>query len=140
MPKTSPKKTGSACSRTSSKYWKGVEAEDIPQGWTDDMVKRLFDVLNSEMIRLEREQVRLSEQKGPNGEPLPLDYEKAVERQKMLTRMRADLERLRNMDATTRARKPKVKVSDDEARAELKRRLDRLAATETKGGGAKTAG
>jgi hypothetical protein len=132
MTKLSQKKPGSAQSRTNSKHWIGVEAEDIPQGWTDDMVKRLFDVLNREMIRLETEQTRLSDAKDRDGNPLPLDYEKAEERQKMLTRLRTDLERLRRMDVTVKSRKPQVTVSDDEERAELQREVDRIvAATET---------
>ncbi len=130
MPKQSQTKTGSAASRTSPKYWVGVEADDIPQGWTDDMVKRLFNVLNCEMIRLEAEQTRLSDQKGRDGEPLPLDYKAAVVRQQMLTRMRADLDKLRAMDATCKSRKPQVTVSDEEERAELKREIDRIIAAE----------
>jgi hypothetical protein len=38
---------------TRSKDWKGITAEDIPHGWIDNMVKRLFDELNRQILRVE---------------------------------------------------------------------------------------
>jgi hypothetical protein len=40
--------------RTNPKYWINVTAEDIPPGWIDDMVKRLFEELNRQMERFEK--------------------------------------------------------------------------------------
>jgi hypothetical protein len=42
-----------AYARTNPKYWTNLTAEDIPAGWIDDMVKRLFDELNRQMQRFE---------------------------------------------------------------------------------------
>jgi hypothetical protein len=42
-----------AYARTNPKYWTNLTAEDIPPGWIDDMVKRLFDELNRQMQRFE---------------------------------------------------------------------------------------
>jgi len=39
--------------RTSPKHWINLQAEDVPQGWIDDMVKRLFEELNRQMLRME---------------------------------------------------------------------------------------
>ena len=42
--------------------------------------------------------------------------------------MRTNLEKLRKMETKRQAKKPKVTVSDDEARAELQRQVDRILA------------
>lgn len=50
---TSPETARGDVARTHPDYWINVTAEDIPHGWIDDMVKRLFEELNRQMLRLE---------------------------------------------------------------------------------------
>jgi hypothetical protein len=123
MPKTSPKQSGSAFARENPKHWIGVEVEDIPQGWMDDMVKRLFEVLNRDMIRLEAEQISPGNTPDDN-----LDLEKAAKQSRLLTQMRTNLEKLRKMETKRQAKKPQATVNDDDARAELQRQVDRILA------------
>jgi hypothetical protein len=138
MPKTSPKETGSAYPRENPKHWIDVEAEDIPQGWMDDMVKRLFDVLNRRMIRLETAQACVSD--APDhvtGKPPELNYQQESGFARLAAQMRNDLEKLRKIEMKRQSKKPKVTVSDDEARAKLEREIDRIVAAETAPGGSK---
>jgi hypothetical protein len=135
MPKTSPQKTGSAYPRENPKHWIGVEAEDIPQGWMDDMVKRLFDVLNRRMIRLEMAQARVSDAKDPlTGKAPDLDYQQESEFARLAIQMRNDLETLRKIEMKRQSKKPKVTVSDDEARAKLEREINRIVAAQNAAG------
>jgi len=130
MTTTSQEQTGSAYSRTNSKYWIGVEAEDIPQGWIDDMVKRLFDVMNRNLIRLETAQSKVNDEDKTSVEIL----KEAAQHARLAAQIRADMERLRKIEMKRVAKKPKVTVSDDEARGELKREIDRIVAAETSEG------
>jgi hypothetical protein len=105
----------------------GVEAEGIPLGWMDDMVKRLLMVLNSELIRLETAEAQISEKKGPDGEPPPHDLDGAERRTRLAKQMQTSLEKLMAMEeAGAKKRKPKVVKSDEEAVAEIERRLAQL--------------
>jgi hypothetical protein len=129
MTEASQEQSGPVYSRTHPKYWEGVEAEDIPQGWMDHMVKRLFNILNRRMIRLERAQASLSDAKDPvTGKPPDLDFKKENEFARLAAQMRNDLEALRKMEMKKQSGKPKVMVSDDEERAELQREIDRIIA------------
>jgi hypothetical protein len=48
---TDPETVPRAYARTDPRHWKNLTAEDIPHGWIDDMVKRLFEELNRQMLR-----------------------------------------------------------------------------------------
>ena len=48
---TDPETVPGAFAREHPKHWIGITAEDIPHGWIDDMVKRLFEELNRQMLR-----------------------------------------------------------------------------------------
>jgi hypothetical protein len=125
--KTCPK-TGSVHPRESIKHWIGVTAEDIPQGWMDDMVKRLFEILNRDMIRLEKSQLAESDKKGPDDKPPELDLEKAAKKARALSNMQHTLEKLTDMEMRrAEERKAEVTVSDEDALSELERRIDQLA-------------
>ena len=125
--KTCPK-TGSAHPRESMKHWIGITADDIPQGWMDDMVKRLFEILNRDMIRLEGDQRSQSDKKGPDGKPPPLELEKAAKKARALSNMQRTLEKLTDMEMRrAQERKAEVTVSDEDALSELERRIDQLA-------------
>jgi len=108
--------------RTNHKHWVGVTAEDIPQGWMDDMIKRLFDELNRQLIRIEDKAKR-------ENQPDETPEEEATDARKLANLQRA-LERLTQMEMQRQSlRETKVGVSDDDARLALERRLDqRLAA------------
>jgi hypothetical protein len=45
---------GREYARTNPKHWINLTAEDIPPGWIDDMVKRLFEELNRQLLRFEK--------------------------------------------------------------------------------------
>jgi hypothetical protein len=123
--KTSPP-NGSAFPRENPKHWIGVTAEDIPQGWMDDMVKRLFTVLNRQLIRIESAQLAESDH---DGRPPPLDPQNSAAQARTLASMQRTLERLTTMETRRiRARETKVTASDDDAYEELERRFDQLAA------------
>jgi hypothetical protein len=130
MPKTSQQETGSASARENPKSWIGVEAEDIPQGWMDDMVKRLFDVMNRNLIRLESAQMKVNDENKDVADIL----KEAAQHARLAAQIRNDLQRLRKLEMKRQAKKPKVTVSDEEALAELERSLDRIA---SEGGAAK---
>jgi len=48
---TDPQDGGRVYARERPEHWIGLTAEDIPHGWIDDMVKRLFEELNRQMLR-----------------------------------------------------------------------------------------
>jgi len=128
--KTCPE-TDSAHPRESYKHWIGVSAEDIPQGWMDDMVKRLFEILNRDMIRLEGAQIAESDTKEPGGTVSHSALEQVAKKERLLAQMQRSLERLTEMELKrVRTRKPKKARSDDEARRELKRRIDQIVAAD----------
>ena len=126
---TSEQKPGSAFPRENPKHWIGLEAEDIPQGWIDDMVKRLFDVINRTLIRLETAQMKVNDTDKTSAEIL----KEAAQQARLAAQLRADMERLRKIEMKKQAKKPKVTVSDDDERAELKREIDRIIAAANPG-------
>ena len=120
---TDPETERCAHPRESFKHWIGVTAEDIPQGWMDDMVKRLFEQLNRELIRAENVSKQQTETKDHNDKIVD-DPNRREQAARILTRLRTDLERLTKMEserasirATKSARKPSA------ARAKLARQL-----------------
>ena len=127
MSDTSPQQAGAAYARENSKHWIGVEAEDIPQGWIDDMVKRLFDVMNRNLIRLETAQRAVNDENKDSA----IIIKEVKEHARLATQIRTDIERMRKIEMKRQAKKPKVTVSDDDMRAELKRRLARLVDVES---------
>jgi hypothetical protein len=50
---TSPETARGDVARSHPHHWINVTAEDIPHGWIDDMVKRLFEELNRQILRCE---------------------------------------------------------------------------------------
>jgi hypothetical protein len=124
---------GAQYARTHPKHWVGVTAEDIPQGWMDDMIKRLFDILNRDMIRLESAQIMESDAKGPDRKPPILDLETAARKSRLAAQMQRQLERLTEMElkrvpARKQARRKKAAIDNDDSLEELERRIDRIAA------------
>ena len=120
---TDPETERRAYARTHYKHWIGITAEDIPPGWIDDMVKRLFEELNRQMIRLEKTSTQASDKKDHN-DMIEDDPEKREKNARTLTKLRTDLEHLTKLEmdraslrATKSARKPSA------ARAKLAQQL-----------------
>ncbi len=118
---TDPETERRALPRTNAKHWIGVTAEDIPPGWMDDMVKRLFDELNRQMIRAEQASIQepdLKKDETESGKQL----ETREKRARVLVRLRGELERLTRME-TERAslRATKKTGTRTETRARLQR-------------------
>ena len=124
MTDTNEQEARSAYPRENPKHWIGVEAEDIPLGWIDDMVKRLFDVMNRNLIRLETAQKKVNDE----NKDAAVILKEASQQARLAAQIRNDLQRLRKLEMKRQAKKPKVAVSDEEALAELERSLDRIAA------------
>lgn len=126
MPKTSQKQTGSAYARQNSQFWIGVEAEEIPIGWMDDMTRRLFDVMNRNLIRLETAQTKVNDE----GKTSDQILKEASQHARLATQIRTDLERLKKLEMKRPSRKLTAVESDDELRAGLQREFDRILAAE----------
>lgn len=118
---------GSPFPRENINHWKNLTAEDIPTGWMDDMVKRLFDCLNRQMIRLERAQIHAPDN-DRDGNPVDEPDQRAEVMREIHSMQRA-LERLTGMEMRRVAARELEKVKHDEnASAALLRRLDERAA------------
>ena len=118
---TDPETERRAYPRTNAKHWIGVSAEDIPPGWIDDMVKRLFDELNRQMIRAERISEQESDKKNAKGEydDNPELREKAA---RTLGRLQSQLERLTQMEMERASlRATKKTRTRTETRADIRR-------------------
>ena len=53
MSSTDPETERGGFSATTAAYWMNREADDVPSGWIDHMIRRLFDEWNRQMIRFE---------------------------------------------------------------------------------------
>jgi hypothetical protein len=127
--KTDPETERRALPRTNAKHWIGVAAEDIPPGWMDDMVKRLFDELNRQMIRAERASIHEPDLK-KNEIESDEQLEVREKRARVLVRLRGELERLTRMEMERASlRATKKTRTRTETRADIRR--DVLAAVES---------
>ncbi len=127
--KLSPLTGGGPYVSTNPKFWKGVTAEDIPQGWMDDMIKRLFDELNRELIRVEDKSRKQSDKEWPQTREPPETPADRAANARTLASLQHTLERLTRMELQRQSlRETKVGPNHDGAREELERRIDRLAA------------
>jgi hypothetical protein len=129
--------TGSAYTRTHPKHWEGVVAEDIPHGWMDDMVKRLFEMINRDLIRLESAQLKVNSEKDPDGKPLPEDLETVLvsvaKKERLVAQIQRSMERLSQMEFKRQperkhTRRKKAAVSNDHSLPKLECRIAELAA------------
>jgi len=112
---------GEKYSRTAPSYWIGRDAEDVPPGWMDDMVRRVLEQLNRRLIKLE----------DTKNDELEKDDPKLAERNSiMLSRTARDLERYIKLETARSALRTLKAVSSNEgALAELIHRIDRIAET-----------
>ena len=120
---TDPETECRVYARTHPKHWINITAEDIPPGWIDDMVKRLFEELNRQIIRVERVSEQKSDKKDTQGnyEDNPVEREQSA---RVLASLQRSLERLTLME-TGRAPQRKSRKSEKpgETRARLTQRL-----------------
>jgi len=125
---TDPETERRAYPRTNAKHWIGVTAEDIPPGWMDDMVKRLFDELNRQMIRAEQASINEPDLKKEAESVKQLETREKHAR--VLVRLRGELERLTQMEMERASlRATKTTRTRTETRAGIRR--DVLAAVES---------
>ncbi len=120
---TDPETERRAFAREHPKHWINITAEDIPPGWIDDMVKRLFEELNRQMIRVERTSKQVSDKKDANGnyEDKPEEREQHA---RVLSSLQRSLERLTDMEmGRAPARKAKRNEKPKETRDRLNNRL-----------------
>jgi hypothetical protein len=94
---TTSEPEGAALPRTNPRYWKNISAEDIPPGWIDDMVKRLFEELNGQLIRIERASAQRTDVKDSRGR-YEDDAKRAEQDAHTLSSLQRSLERLIDMD------------------------------------------
>ncbi len=125
--KTDPETERRAYPRTNAKHWIGVSAEDIPHGWMDDMVKRLFDELNRQLIRAETASINEPDLKKEAEDDKQLETRE--KRARVLVRLRGELERLTQMEMERASlRATKKTRTRTETRADIRRSV--LAAIE----------
>ena len=122
--------------RTNAKHWLGLTADDIPQGWMDDMVRRLFDVLNRSMIRLETTAAPVVGESADDAKKRKALLDDAAKKVRLVNQMQTALERLSEMETKrVRTRNATMARSYDDSRKELLRRIDEIIAAERAGGG-----
>jgi len=118
MSDTNTKTRRTDVSDTAADAWIGRQADDIPPGWMDNMIRRLFDEWNREMIKLEDLK---------NGSNKSADAASRAHDARTLAQLERSLERLIRLE-TGRATLRSTKVSNNHegARAALVRDLDKL--------------
>jgi hypothetical protein len=103
---------------TAADAWIGRQAEDVPPGWMDHMIRRLFDEWNREMIKLEDLK---------NGSNNSADAASRAHDARTLVQLERSLERLIKLESGRAAiRSTKVSKNNEGARAALVRDLDKL--------------
>ncbi|HEX4301531.1 MAG TPA: hypothetical protein VHZ78_01970 [Rhizomicrobium sp.] len=120
---TTPEDGARVYARTHPNHWINISAEDIPTGWIDDMVKRLFEELNRQMIRIERTSMQMSDKKNDKNE-YDDKPEEREQHARTLARIQTQLERLTEMEMKRASlRKTKKSHKPKETRADVYGRL-----------------
>jgi hypothetical protein len=115
---TTSEPEGAALPRTNPKHWKNISAEDIPPGWIDDMVKRLFQELNGQLIRVERASSQRTDKKNAKDEYEDLP-DRAEQDARTLSSLQRSLAALTKMEIERKslrnAKKSKTRIETREA-------------------------
>jgi len=120
MPTTCPTTGHGPLCDSAPGAWIGRQAEDIPPGWMDHNIRRLFDVWNVQMIKLEDRK---------NGANASNDAESRAQDARTLAQLERSLAALIKLETARAAlRSTKVATNDDETRAAFERRLAKRAA------------
>jgi hypothetical protein len=118
MPMEAPNAPGFC--RESWRAWIGRDAEDVPAGWMDDMVKRLLEQQNRRLIKLEDKK---------NDELEAGDPRLCEQNSRILSRITRDVMKLVQFETARAAlRQLEVASKHEGALEELIRRVDRVAA------------
>jgi len=117
MPTTSPKTGGGPLCSTAPDYWIGRKADDIPPGWVDDMIWRLFTEWNRTMLRYEK---RKADDRDYDPKPHEADT-------RTFTRLQRSLAELIRLEMARQAlRATKATDNDEDPRKAFERRMGRL--------------
>ncbi|HEY4941633.1 MAG TPA: hypothetical protein VII56_09395 [Rhizomicrobium sp.] len=121
---TTPEDGARVYARTHSKHWTNISAEDVPPGWIDDMVKRLFDELNRQLLRVERASEQISDKKDASGK-YPDTSDEREQHARTLKSLQTSLERLTLLDAKRETLRKTVRRMEKpgEIRARLAKKL-----------------
>jgi hypothetical protein len=120
MTTTRPQNGRGSLSDTAPDSWIGRQADDVPPGWMDHNIRRLFDQWNAQMIKLE------DLRNGSNSAP---DAESRAHDARTLAQLQRSLAALIKLETARAAlRSTKVVKNDDDTRAAFERRLAKLAA------------
>ena len=106
-----------AFAETAMRAWVGREAEDVPPGWMDNVVRRLLDQVNRQLIRFEDPKVDAEA-----NDPATRDLSSQT-----LHRIELTLGRLIRLETQRAALRAGKTSSNAGALEELKRKLDKLA-------------
>jgi hypothetical protein len=112
-------RTGRVYADTAMGAWVGREAENVPPGWMDNLVKRLLEQVNRQVIRAEN-----AKDEDEDNDPKTRDMNS-----RSLARLQLTVERLVRLE-TQRAKSrttTKADAANANALEELKRRIDLLA-------------
>ncbi len=122
---TDPETEGRVYARTHPKHWINVTAEDIPPGWIDDMVKRLFDELNRQILRVEHASAAIPDQKRPDGS-FAHDENMREQHARTLKSLQTSLERLMKLDTARTSQRKTARRTEKpgEHRARLAKKLN----------------
>jgi hypothetical protein len=124
MIETGEQKRGSFAD-TAMRAWIGREAEDVPSGWMDNVVKRMLEQVNRQLIRVE--DAKETEDNTPESRDM---------NSRALARLQLTMDRLVRLE-TQRSKSratTKAVAAHGSALEELKRRLDQLAAAKSTDG------
>lgn len=118
MAETEDAKDDKSFGDTAMRAWIGREAEDVPPGWMDNVVRRLLAQVNRELIKLE----------GTNMEKEPNDPATRDLSSQTLHRLELTLGRLIKLETQRAALRTGKASSNEGALEEFKRKLDALVA------------
>jgi hypothetical protein len=98
--------------------WIGREADDVPPGWMDHAITRLFTEWNVQVIKL------MDLKNGSNSADCALDRERNA---RTLERLARSLDLLIKLETARASRRTKMAATHEGALDEFKRRIDRIA-------------
>ena len=116
MVETQEARDDSAFADTTMRAWVGREAEDVPPGWMDNVVRRLLAQVNRELIKLE----------GTDMEKEPNDPATRDQSSQTLHRLELTLGRLIKLETQRAALRTGKASSNEGALEKFKRKLDAL--------------
>jgi len=119
MPETVEAKEQRSFADTAMRAWIGREADDVPPGWMDNVVKRMLEQVNRQLIRIE--DAKDEEDNTP---------ETRDKNSRSLARLQLTMDRLVRLETQRSKSRATTKAiaAHGSALEELKRRMDQLTA------------